>query len=125
MHVYTEADQPLAHLPGIEHRTLAGGAAGLSHLSVWRQFIASGAATPAHRHDCEEVILVESGEGELVVDGARHAFGPRSTLVIPPNVDHQVVNTGAEALHTVAIFAMSPVRVSLTDGQPLALPWAS
>ena len=46
MHVYTEADQPLAALPGIEHRTLAGSAAGLKHLSVWRQSIAGGAATP-------------------------------------------------------------------------------
>lgn len=125
MHVYTEADQPLAALPGIEHRTLAGSAAGLKHLSVWRQSIAGGAATPAHRHDCEEVILVESGHGELVVDGTRQAFGPRSTLVIPPDVDHQVVNTGHEDLRTVAIFSASPVLVQRPDGTTLPLPWVS
>ena len=81
MHVHSESEQSTAQLPGIEHRTLAGAASGLAHLSVWRQEMASGAATPEHRHDCEEVILVEAGHGELVVGGSHHAFGPRTTLV--------------------------------------------
>jgi len=125
MHVYTDNDQPVSHLPGIEHRTLAGTAAGLSQLSVWRQSMQPGAATPVHRHDCEEVILVESGRGELVIGTRRHRFEARTTLVVPPNVDHQLVNAGGETLRTVAIFAMTPVRVVGSDGRPLSLPWAS
>ena len=50
-----------ASLPGIDHLTLAGGAQGLSSLSVWQQSIDAGEATPPHRHDCEEVVVV--GEG--------------------------------------------------------------
>ena len=125
MHVIENEMLPEATLPGIEHKTLAGAAQGLAHLSVWRQAIAPGGATPPHRHDCEEVILVEAGRGQHVSGGTARAFGPDTTLVIPPNVDQQIVNAGDEPLRTTAVFAMTPVEVFLTDGQPLPLPWAS
>jgi mannose-6-phosphate isomerase-like protein (cupin superfamily) len=125
MHVIENETLPDATLPGIEHRTLAGTAQGLAHLSVWRQAIAPGGATPPHRHDCEEVILVEAGRGKLVSGGATRTFGPDTTLVIPPNADHQIFNIGDEPLRTTAVFAMTPVAVFLPDGAPLPLPWAS
>lgn len=43
-------------LPGLTHRTVAGPLQGLSTLEVWVQTVAPGAATPVHRHDCEEAI---------------------------------------------------------------------
>jgi quercetin dioxygenase-like cupin family protein len=125
VYVHANAKRPAAALPGLDHRTLAGQADGLAHLSVWRQSIAPGAATPPHRHDCEEVVLVDAGCGELRIDGEAHAFGPDSTLVIPRNADHQIVNTGSEPLRLTAAFSVSPVVVHLPDGQPFPLPWAS
>ena len=125
MHVIENETLPEATLPGIDHKTLAGAAQGLAHLSVWRQAIAPGGATPPHRHDCEEVVIVEAGCGKLVGGGTTRTFGPDTTLVIPPNVDHQIVNIGDESLRMTAVFAMTPVAVFLTDGQPLPLPWAS
>ena len=61
------ANATIAHqsLPGLQHQTLANADHGLAHLSLWRQTMAPGAATPPHRHDCEEVVLIESGSGEL------------------------------------------------------------
>ena len=56
--VLSNAGREGAELPGIEHLTLAGGEQGLSGLSVWRQSMAPGSATPPHQHDCEEVVLV-------------------------------------------------------------------
>jgi mannose-6-phosphate isomerase-like protein (cupin superfamily) len=112
-----------AALPGIEHSTLAGGDDGLTGLSVWRQAVAPGGATPPHRHDCEEVVVVASGRGELHVDGKVIAFGPDSTLIIPPNVPHQICNTGTEPLGLLAAFSASPVDVYLPDGERIALPW--
>jgi quercetin dioxygenase-like cupin family protein len=125
MYVLDNAQRPAAALPGLSHRTLAGSAEGLARLSLWRQEIAPGGATPPHRHDCEEVILVDAGSGELHIAGAVHAFRADQTLVIPRNADHQIVNTGGEPLHLTAAFSVSPVQVYLPDGQPLALPWAS
>jgi mannose-6-phosphate isomerase-like protein (cupin superfamily) len=116
---------PQSELPGIRHTTLAGSEHGLRHLSVWRQTIAGGHATPPHRHDCEEVVVVESGRGELHIAGGVYPFGPDTTLVIPPNLDHQIINVGLEPMKLTAAFSTSPVEVVLPDGQPLPLPWKS
>lgn len=125
MYVIANAHREHATLPGIDHVTLAGSADGLSSLSVWRQEIAPGAATPPHRHDCEEVVIVEHGRGRLLIGGEAREFGPDTTLVIPRNADHQIVNAGDEPLRCVAVFAATPVAVELPDGSPLALPWNS
>jgi quercetin dioxygenase-like cupin family protein len=123
MYVTDNATAPRAALPGIENETLAGSRNGLRRLSVWRQTIAPGAATPPHRHDCEEVVIVESGRGALHVAGAVHAFGADTTLAIPANIDHQIINTGDEPIRLVAALSTSPVTVFLSDGTPLPLPW--
>lgn len=125
MYVIANHQLPRAALPGIEHQTLANADNGLSRLSVWRQSMAPGAATPPHRHDCEEVVLVEAGSGELHIGGKVIAFGPDSTLVIPPNADHQIFNTGADEMRTTAVFSATPVEVMLPNGEPIDLPWRS
>ncbi len=125
MHVHRNAELPHAVLPGIEHTTLAGADLGARHLSVWRQTMAPGAATPPHRHDCEEVVLVQSGRGQVLIDGRAIDFGPDTTLVLPAGVDHQIVNTGDEPVCTIAAFAATPVGTALPDGQPIELPWRS
>jgi mannose-6-phosphate isomerase-like protein (cupin superfamily) len=116
---------PKAALPGIDHTTLAGSDNGLRHLSIWRQTLAPGAATPPHHHDCEEVVLVQAGRGEAHVAGKVLAFGPSTTLIIPPEVDHQLFNTGAEPMTLIGVFSATPVGTMLPDGQPIPLPWRS
>jgi quercetin dioxygenase-like cupin family protein len=125
MHLLPPIEETIADLPGIAHQTLAGAAAGLRHLSVWRQTMAPGSATPPHRHDCEEVVIVEAGSGELHIGGAVHAFTAGARLVLEPNVDHMIVNSGSVPLTTTAVFSTSPVAVFLPDGSPLPLPWSS
>lgn len=125
MYVFDIAELPKTAMPGIRHTTLASSANGLRHLSIWRQTIDGGQATPPHRHDCEEVVVIDSGRGELHIAGGVYPFGSNTTLVIPPNEDHQIVNVGAEPLTLTAAFSTSPVEVVLPDGQPIALPWKS
>ena len=62
-------------IPGIEHSTWAGAAEGLSQLSVWRQTLAPGAASPPHRHDCDEVVMCLAGHGEVHSEGRVQRFG--------------------------------------------------
>lgn len=116
---------PRAALPGIEHVTLAGSENGLKNLSIWRQSIAPGGATPPHRHDCEEVVLISAGRGEVSLNGKVHPFGPDTTLVIPRNAPHQITNVGDDFLELVGVLAMSPVEVFFPDGRPIELPWPS
>ena len=125
MYVIAHALLDSGSIPGIEHRTLAGRAQGLQHLSLWRQSIAAGGATPPHRHDCEEVVVVLAGRGRLEIGGVAHRFGPDTTLIIPAGVNHQIFSDGPEPLECIAAFAATPVGVVLPDGTPIDLPWAS
>lgn len=110
-------------IPGIVNQTLANADTGLKHLSMWRNVMEPGSATPPHRHDCEEVVLVLSGSGRVRLGDQALDFGPDSTLVIPAGVDHQIFNTGAEPLVAVAAFSATPVGVCLPDGTAVELPW--
>ncbi|SNT00029.1 Auxin binding protein [Noviherbaspirillum humi] len=123
MHVLSNQQPSPSVIPGLAHATLAGHDDGLSKLSVWQQSIAPGGATPPHRHDCEEVVMCGSGEGELRIGGEAERFGSNMTVVIPANAEHQIVNVGNEPLQIVAVFSMSPVQVFLPDGAALDLPW--
>ena len=125
MNVINHSDLPRAALPGIEHVTLAGSENGLKNLSIWKQSLAPGSATPPHRHDCEEVVLIQAGCGELHLDGQVHRFGPDTTLVVPRNAPHQIINVGDEPLEIIGVLAVSPVAVFFPDGQPIELPWTS
>ena len=59
----------------------------------------------------------------LVVDqiGGKLEFGRNSTVSIPRDVIHQVVNSGNEPLHLIAAFGQSPVDIYLPDGDRLTL----
>lgn len=121
-------DQPVpaaTPIPGILHATWAGSDDGLKTLSLWRQSIAPGGATPPHSHDCEEIVLCTAGRGEVHIGGQVHAFGPDQTVLLPPHVPHQIFSVGDVPLETTAVFAATPVGVALPDGSALELPWRS
>jgi len=113
----------ILELPGIRHQTVAGHAQGVRTMEVWSQVMAPGATTPVHRHDCEEVVLVLTGSGTCTVAGRTFEFGPNTTLILEPDVVHQIVNTSNEDMHLVAALSMAPVRVTTADGEPLHVPW--
>lgn len=110
-------------IPGISHQTLAGPEHGIRTLEMWRQTVAPGTGTPMHRHDCEEVILVVRGSGRLTVEGVEMDFGADTTLQVPRNAVHQIVNTGQEEMLLIAALGQSPVQVYTPDQQPIQLPW--
>ena len=110
-------------LPGLSHRTVAGPLQGFQSLEVWVQTVDPGAATPVHRHDCEEAIVILEGQGVLALDGGEHVFGPGETLVIPRNAVHQVTCTGPGPLRLVAALGAAPVRVHSATNERIPLPW--
>ncbi len=123
MSIHTNAALVPNLLPGLAHQTLAGPEHGLRGLAVWSQIIEPNAATPPHRHDCEEAVVVLDGEGTLILGGAESRFRSGDTVILPPNEVHQLINTGDAPLRLLAAFNMSPVRVELPDGTPIDLPW--
>ena len=121
--VLSHAALPRAELPGITHRTLAGREHGLTQLSIWRQTLAPGAATPPHCHDTEEVVLCHAGQGEVHLGGRVHRFGAATSVLLPRDVPHQIFNVGDEPMEITGVFPAAPVAVFDLEGQPMALPW--
>jgi mannose-6-phosphate isomerase-like protein (cupin superfamily) len=111
------------NLPGLNHQTFAGSEHGLKHLEVWGQVIEAGSGTPVHRHACEEAIVVLEGSGTLTINGEESRFGPNSTLIIPADAVHQIVNSGSARMVIVAALSMAPVQVRHADNQAMPLPW--
>jgi len=67
------------------------------------------------------VIVVPKGSSRVTVEGEESNFGPHSTIIVPPNVAHQLVNTGPEEMFLVAALGTAPVRTA--EGQPIPLSW--
>jgi mannose-6-phosphate isomerase-like protein (cupin superfamily) len=112
-------------LPGLTHQTLASRSDDLREVEVWMQQLEPGAATPVHQHECEEVVVVLRGSGTLTIANQVQAFGPNSTLIIPPKIAHQIVNSSAEALQIIAVLSETPARVFTADGDVIGLPWSA
>lgn len=110
-------------IPGVAHSTWAGAANGLSQLSIWRQSLAPGAATPPHSHDCDEVVLCAAGYGEVHSDGRVERFGPDTTVVLPKGRVHQLFNVGSVPIELIGVFGAAPVATRLPDGESIDLPW--
>ena len=110
-------------LPGLSHRTVAGPLQGCRTLEVWVQTVDPGSATPVHRHDCEEAIVILAGHGILDLDGQKMEFGPGNTLVVPRDAVHQITCIGPEPLNLVAALGTAPVRVHTAENERIPLPW--
>ena len=125
MTVLERADIESFSLPGLKHQTLASLTRGTYTMEVWRQTLAAGAATPWHRHSCEEVIMILSGRGECRMPGRIEPFGPDATLIVDSDAVHQLANTGSEPLELLAAMGMTPVTALDATGHPLELPWVT
>lgn len=126
MNVIEQARPAPSLIPGVAHATWAAESDGLTQLSVWRQTLAPGAATPPHRHRCDEVVLCLAGQGEVHDgDGAVQRFGADCSIALPAGRLHQIFNTGAQPLEIIGVFGATPVATELPDGSALELPWRS
>jgi quercetin dioxygenase-like cupin family protein len=111
------------NLPGLNHRTFAGPEHGMKNLEVWGQVIEAGAGTPVHCHSCEEAIVVLEGSGTLTIDGEETTFGANSTLIIPADAVHKIVNSGDTKMVMIAALSAAgqgPSRRQPADAAALA-----
>jgi quercetin dioxygenase-like cupin family protein len=103
-------------------RGLATPMRGAQQIEVWQGTIASGAATPPHVHEGEEVVVISRGQGELRVGETSVPFAGPCTLIAPAGVAHQILNTGEEPLELVAALPLGS-KVATPAGEELTLPW--
>ena len=54
--------------------------------------------------DRDQFFRVEAGEGELVIDGARHAVKADFAMIVPAGARHNVRNLGRDALKLYTVY---------------------
>jgi mannose-6-phosphate isomerase-like protein (cupin superfamily) len=54
--------------------------------------------------DRDQFFRVEEGEGEVMIDGKRHAVKDDDAIVVPAGARHNVVNTGEESLKLYTLY---------------------
>lgn len=74
-----------------------------------------GGCTPSHEHDWEHEMFFLQGGGTVVVDSEEIPMRPGCFAFVPPNVPHQVKNTGFITLKFLCLIPVSrpcgcPVR---------------
>lgn len=67
---------------------------------VTGRFVIDPGKTPhaPHTHVEEEVMVIESGTGEIFCDGKTTKVGPGSVMYTTPNASHGILNTGKTPL---------------------------
>ncbi len=55
--------------------------------------------------DRDQFFRVESGEGELIIDGNRSQISSDDAMIVPAGSCHNVINTGNSALRLYTIYA--------------------
>ena len=83
-----------------------GGEARAFAFRVFR--VEPGAVIPAHRHPWEHGILVLRGKGVVRIGRARYVVREGNFMLIPPNVEHEYVNTGDEDWVFLCVIPSSP-----------------
>jgi quercetin dioxygenase-like cupin family protein len=78
---------------------------------------APGTAIPFHSHNCEESVMLLSGNAIMDVAGqASHTLKPLDTTWIPPNVSHRFRNVSdTEPMKILWIYASPNATRTLTE----------
>jgi len=59
--------------------------------------------TPRHSHDFEHETFFYEGKGEVFCEGKTKPVESGSVAYIPPNVEHQFINTGSKPLVFICV----------------------
>jgi len=83
--------------PGVRRQSFSS-----EEATVSRYTFSPGASFPLHRHDQEQITLVESGSIELTVAGERRGMGAGDFSVVAKGAEHGIT-AGPEGARLVAI----------------------
>jgi quercetin dioxygenase-like cupin family protein len=108
---------------GITGKWIASRERGASGVGVLANTVQPGRAAPLHRHEYEELILVEAGKIWVEMDHkARQTATPGQCVIIPANTPHAWGNEGPEILRVLFIWNSSepfaPGKSTYLEGAP-------
>jgi quercetin dioxygenase-like cupin family protein len=90
-------------LDGVEMRVAIGKAEEAPRFVLRHFQLDPGASTPRHAHWWEHEIYVIEGHGEAFTGGTMEPIQPGDTIYVPPDDEHQFVNSGRAPLKFICV----------------------
>ena len=76
----------------------------------------AGTKIPFHSHNCEESVVLISGDAMLDIDGEEHRLKPLDCTFIPANVPHRFRNlSDTQPMRILWIYASADATRTLTE----------
>lgn len=105
---------------------------GFDALSMGFQTVAPGGRIRLHSHDAQvELQICFRGAGTVMVDGASHRLVPGTACFLGYDVQHEIINDGAEELVMMWVIApaglegfFAAIGQPRRDGEPAPAPFA-
>ncbi|HZB52552.1 MAG TPA: cupin domain-containing protein [Reyranella sp.] len=111
--------------PGITGKWIASRERGADGVGVLANTIQAGCGAPLHRHEYEEIILVEAGKIWVEMDKVRTTATPGQCVIIPANKAHAWGNEGPEVLRVLFVWnspePFAPGKSTYLEGAPPAV----
>ena len=108
--------------PGITGKWIASRERGAAGVGVLANTIQAGCGAPLHRHEYEEIILVEAGKIWVEMDKVRTTATPGQCVIIPANKAHAWGNDGPEVLRVLFVWnspePFAPGKSTYLEGAP-------
>lgn len=95
---------------------------GADEVSIIRQTQQPGGFNPEHRHDHEEVMLMQSGAVTLTVDGVDHLLTEGDTAIVPAEAVHQIAN-GGNVPASWMLIAPAGIKFFAATGEQMHPAW--
>jgi quercetin dioxygenase-like cupin family protein len=124
-HITRAAEADTFTVQGNHMTRLVAPSTGASEVMAWRAAMDAGVASPPHRHDHEEIVVLLSGTLLAKVGETEAVLTSGDACLIPAHTLHQVINTGAEPC-TLLIAMRVGTRFLRPDGSETpAPPWTT
>lgn len=92
---------PIPARPGMSRRRFVGPDDGVRELFVEELTFEQGSTIPLHQHPIVESFVVLDGELTFRLGDETLVIGPETTVTIPPNTPHGVVNDAARVARAI------------------------
>ena len=116
---------PVVQVPGREVRcAVSGHVSGSEQMTMQIVDVLPGAVSkPGHTHnDCEEIIFVHSGAGEILIDDKVYQMKPGDVVFLPRGVRHMTRNPGKDKMRLICSFSACDLKMGMCFHQDMEYP---
>jgi quercetin dioxygenase-like cupin family protein len=110
--------------PGATFHPLVAPSRGAERTSVWQVTLEPGPLPDPHQLTVEEVFVVLEGSAGVLLAAETHAAAPGDAIVVPPDTDFALHNTGDGPLRLLCALPVGG-QVRMPDGAVFTPPWVA